>query len=418
MRRHVLLGSCLALALGAAACEDQRTAPTAPAGTGAELNLKGTTVGGFGLNRSQVRLPASARVSDQSFAEAARRAINPDDYVCPPSTEVVDWFLGEVNEFIDKEPDLFELLYVNLLADLVPTYDALLFLTDDTPQYFGYHGEYTQRMIKTERDVKRFWDIFSDDIQLIGLHGTMLQDESRVAAVYEAVFGVTPAEAAFFASLVRGGVLQSQVLDGGNHPLFSFNAFAFSTSDGSIPDKIIMGDGVLAGYEAVGFDDVAPQAVYAHEFAHHIQYENDYFDDPYATAGDPPEQTRYTELMADAFSAYYLTHKRGAAMNRKRVEEFLEVFFQIGDCAFDNPGHHGTPNQRMAAARFGFDVADEAQKQGHILTSEQFHDRFVAAYPGLVAPDATVAGAPGGGRREGTRRGAVGAGERFTFAGE
>ena len=119
------------------------------------------------------------------------------------------------------------------------------------------------------------------------------------------------------------------------------------------------GDGILAGYGAVGFGDVAPQAIYAHEFAHHIQNQNDYFNDPLATQGDPPEQTRYTELMADAYSAYYLTHKRGATMNRKRVEQFLQVFFQIGDCAFDNPGHHGTPNQRMAA------------------------------YPDLVAPDAT-----------------------------
>ena len=60
--------------------------------------------------------------------------------------------------------------------------------------------------------------------------------------------------------------------------------------------------------------------------------------------------TRYTELMADAYSAYYLTHKRGAAMNRHRVAGFLEVFYQIGDCAYTNNGHHGTPNQRMNAA--------------------------------------------------------------------
>jgi hypothetical protein len=92
--------------------------------------------------------------------------------------------------------------------------------------------------------------------------------------------------------------------------------------------------------------------------------------------------------MADAMAAYYLTHKRGGTMNRKRVEQFLEVFFQIGDCAFSNDGHHGTPNQRMAAAQLGFDVADQARKQGHILTSEQFHDLFVEAYPDLVAPDA------------------------------
>ena len=56
------------------------------------------------------------------------------------------------------------------------------------------------------------------------------------------------------------------------------------------------------------------------------------------------ERTRYTELMADAMAGYFLTHKRGAAMNRHRVAQFLAVFFQVGDCAFDFPSHHGTPN--------------------------------------------------------------------------
>jgi hypothetical protein len=326
-------------------------------------------------------------VSDGYFADEIRRAINPGDYICPPSTPVIDWFLGEVIEVITQEPAIFDLLYNQLLADLIPTYDALLFQTTSTPQYFGYNGEYTQVLVKAEKDVKRFWDIFSADIQMIGMHGTMLLDVNRVAATYQAVFGVPPATAAFFASLIRNALLQSQTLNGGNHPLFSFNAFAASFG-GGIPDKIVMGDGILAGYAAVGFDDVAPEAVYAHEFAHHIQIENDYFNDPLATTGDQAERTRYTELMADAYSAYYLTHKRGAAMNQKRVVQFLEVFFQIGDCAFTNPGHHGTPNQRMAAAQLGFDLADAAQKQGHILTSDQFHDLFVAAYPELIAPDA------------------------------
>ena len=73
-------------------------------------------------------------------------------------------------------------------------------------------------------------------------------------------------------------------------------------------------------------------------------------------------------------------------MNQKRVEEFLNVFFYIGDCAFTSSGHHGTPNQRLKAARFGFSVADEYQKQGHILTAAEFFARFQAAYPSLVAP--------------------------------
>jgi hypothetical protein len=145
-------------------------------------------------------------------------------------------------------------------------------------------------------------------------------------------------------------------------------------------------------------DDVAPQAFYAHEFGHHLQVQKGYFDDPLMTAGDPPEQTRYRELMTDAFSAYYLIHRRGAALNRKRVEQFLEVFFDIGDCTFAHPNHHGTRNQRMRAAHFGFDVADQAQKQGHILTADQFHALFVAAYQGLIAPDAISAGgSPGHG---------------------
>jgi hypothetical protein len=73
-------------------------------------------------------------------------------------------------------------------------------------------------------------------------------------------------------------------------------------------------------------------------------------------------------------------------MNRKRVEQFLQVFFQIGDCGFTSDGHHGTPIQRMRAARFGFQVAATAQKQGHILGSEAFHTLFRAAYVGFVTP--------------------------------
>jgi len=153
-----------------------------------------------------------------------------------------------------------------------------------------------------------------------------------------------------------------------------------------LADKIVMGDGILEAYASIGFGDVAPQAIFAHEFAHQIQFENEYFDDLGKVSS--AERTRYTELMADAMAAYYLTHKRGGAMNQKRVEQFLEVFYEIGDCAFTSSGHHGTPNQRLAAAEFGFRLAADAQKQGHILTAEEFHTLFQAYYPTLIAPDA------------------------------
>ncbi len=389
MRHTGFLRTCLVLVLAAAGCQDPTTAPTRASAPSRAAGRPQVVVPGTAwLDRARITLPPSARMTDQHAADAARRAIDPNDYVCNPSSPVIDWYNAKVDEVIAREPAIFNLLYYQLLADLVPTYEALYFQTTATPQYFGYDGEYSHVLRKTERDAKRFWDVRSDDIQMVGMHGSMLLDARRVAATYEAVFGVPTALAEYYASVVRDAVLASSTLDGGDHPLFSFNAFAFSTFGGPVPDKIVMGDGILAGYEAVGYGDVAPQAVYAHEFGHHIQFENDYFNDPLATTGDQAERTRYTELMADAYSAYYLTHKRGATMNRKRVEQFLQVFFQIGDCGFAFPGHHGTPNQRLAAARFGFDVADQAQKQGHILTSDQFHDLFVAAYPRLVAPDA------------------------------
>jgi hypothetical protein len=335
------------------------------------------------VDRAAATLGSAAHTFDMRTLGV--NALNPADYVCPASTPLTDWFLDAVYGSLAADPGNFNLL-LNLATDIVPTYEAILFETTATPQFFGYNGEYTKTMVKAERDVKKFWDINSAGIQVVAMHGSALLDTARVATVYRLVFGIPAATAKFYASLVHNAVASSPEANGGNHPLFTFNSVAYS--DGFRPDKIIMGDGILAGYSAMGFDDVAPQAVFAHEFAHHIQFAHDYFDDHFATSGSVAEQTQYTELMADAMSAYYLTHKLGGTMNRKRVEQFLQVFFDIGDCAFSANGHHGTPNQRMRAATFGFDIADQAQKQGHILTSAQFHDLFVAAYPGIVAPDA------------------------------
>ena len=391
MRRRQVIVLCLAATLGTAACQEQQTDPSAPSDEiGAALMQ--SKLPGWGLQRGSLKLPASGQLTDQYLADEVRRAIDPGNYVCS-STPLRDWLRNELDTWSNQEPEVFDLLYNRLLADLIPSIDAVFFQTDDTPQFFGYNGEYTAIMLKTEQDAKRFWDIFSDDIQLIGTHGTMLLDVDRVAAAYEFAFTeedgspLTPERARALAILVRDGMLRSETLNGGNHPVLSFGAFAIDAFGETFPAKIVMGDGTLVGYEAIGFGDVAPQAIYNHEFAHHIQFEYDYFSDPVPGATTVAELTRYTELMADAMSAYFLTHKRGAAMNRKRVEQFLQVFFQVGDCRFTESSHHGTPSQRMAAAQFGFDLADEAQKQGQILTSEQFHDFFVAAYQNLVAPD-------------------------------
>ncbi|MFG2559274.1 hypothetical protein [Streptomyces sp. NPDC048496] len=111
-----------------------------------------------------------------------------------------------------------------------------------------------------------------------------------------------------------------------------------------------MGDGILEALKAVGLRDTAPRAILAHEFGHHVQYEDNLFANTTLTG---PEATRRTELMADAFGTYFLTHSRGEALNTKRVLGSAQSFYEVGDCGFTNPGHHGTPNQRLAASSWG-----------------------------------------------------------------
>jgi hypothetical protein len=378
LRRSLALGSLL-VATSLVACHEPTTSPeSAP--------LAPTTSSRALSQRAPLTGPSTATSVGNLFSEYGRRAINPEDYVCSDDSPVIDLVNSDLTRTLTASPAERERLLTmyDLAADLVPTYEALFFETTATPQTFGYKGEFTKIMTKTERDVKRFWDIPSDQIQVLAMHGTMLLDVERVSATYQTVFGLDKATADAFAATVRDALASSTTMNGGNYAFWTFNSVSFRYP--GLPDKIVMGDGILESFAAVGFGDVAPQAIFAHEFAHQIQYEKDYFDDLGTVSG--AERTRYSELMADAMAAYYLTHARGASMNQKRVTQFLNVFYQIGDCAFTDSGHHGTPNQRFAAAEFGFRLADQAQKQGHILTAAQFHEAFLAYYPKIVAPDA------------------------------
>ena len=89
--------------------------------------------------------------------------------------------------------------------------------------------------------------------------------------------------------------------------------------------------------------------------------------------------------MADAYSGYYLAHQNLGKTTKQQIRDAERAFFNLGDCAFDNPGHHGTPNQREAAVDFGMEVA--ANDGGTILTQQQFHALFVAKYLDIIAPD-------------------------------
>lgn len=265
-----------------------------------------------------------------------------------------------------------------------PAYDALLFENTQSKQYFGVNGEYTQILTKTFKDLKRFWNIQTDNIVLAGMHGSMLRDREKVIRIDMVLYGESQAEAASTADLILSLLKYVPQYKNGDHPAFTFNSFAQNGFTfppyGIVPPKIVMGDGILQDFSTTGYGDVAPQAILAHEFGHQIQFQLGVFGN-----GSSPEATTRTELMADAYSAYYLSHARGASMQWKRVQQFLQVFFNIGDCQFTNINHHGTPTQRMAAATWGYNIANDAQKQGHILTSQQFTAMFEAQLPVILA---------------------------------
>lgn len=317
-------------------------------------------------------------VQDTELRDGVRAVIDPDDYQCAASTPVLDWIMGEI---ADWTLDDRLVALVVLLLDPV-TYDALLFPPPAGPQRYGVNGEFTIPVTHTFRDLRRFWDIPSATIQLAPMHGSTLLDQARISRVMQVAYGMTPAAADSFAATLATLVNQPQ-FDFGDHPFFTFNAFAASADETGGTPKIIMGDGVMTGLKAVGLGDVAPQAILAHEFGHQVQFADDLIGTLVT-----PEDTRRAELMADAFSAYFLSHARGASMQRKRVTLFEETFWELGDCGFGSAGHHGTMNQRRASAEWAYQVADTARPQGHILPSLSFAALFEAKLPELVAPDA------------------------------
>lgn len=382
MKKQIFaLASCLAIALTVVGCQEQPTSALAPvvrAASTSELTAQSSLA--YGLHS---QLPSLAEDVADLDTPSIDDAVIPT--ACSASSPINDYVNAQlINTLTVERARILELVNKWKVAD-VPFYEALYLKSGATPQTYGYEGEFTHVMVKTERDVKNFWDTPSADIQVVSMRDDVLFDVPRLAATYNFVYGVPYPDATELAEYVRDLLVRSQTMNG-HYAYWTYNSVSLHIDPPSpyAQKKIIMGDGILEAYKALGLDDVAPQAIFAHEFAHQIQFVNDYkLLTPGASAA---ERTRYIELMADAYSAYYLTHKRGAAMNQKRVEEFNNVFFYIGDCSFSSSGHHGTPNQRRKAARFGFTVADEYQKQGHILTAAEFFARFEAAYPALIAP--------------------------------
>jgi hypothetical protein len=252
-------------------------------------------------------------------------------------------------------------------------------------QYYGVDGEYTGQLNETFKGLQRFWDIRSDNIIMVAAHGSMLQERNKILKVYKEEYGYSDQRASDSADSLTALIKTYPEYLNGNHPFFTFNGYAHQEKKypgvGQVQDKIIFGDALLQVFDELGYGDIAPQAILAHEFAHHIQY--DLGIKGYAIPLTPASNRR-TELMADAYAAYFLAHPKGGAMQSKTVQQAGEVFSNLSDCNFDSELHHGTPIQRKKATEWGYKLAKDTGKQGNIINSRKFVKLFDADLKDIV----------------------------------
>jgi hypothetical protein len=271
----------------------------------------------------------------------------------------------------------------------MPFLDAIFSGSESKTNTYGVNGEYTNALTSEMKDLKRFWDIDSKDIQLVAAHGRdVFTSRERVARAFTAMFGPAYQGAdqdnLAWADIILATLPKVSALRMGANPLFTLNAVAVPDTDlpdgSKITKRIVMGDGLLEAMSALVPGDVGPRMILAHEFGHQVQFATDSLPD-----GDDAVAARHAELEADAYAAYYLVHSRGAALNAKRVADAAKSAWEVGDCQVTSPGHHGTPDQRERAVLWTASVVDSASDQGHILPSRTFHSRFEAALPEIVA---------------------------------
>ncbi|MFI6062014.1 hypothetical protein [Streptomyces sp. NPDC051286] len=389
----------LGAALPAAAADDTTSAAITSAAPGSAFDtsrlspelkaLADQVLAKLPADWQQRRDAAAAKYGIHSeWTDIRDSAINPGDYQCQNTA------LRDYQKTLLQDADFGLLFFLSFLGVFdMPTYDALYFGSQSKSSTFGVNGEYTNELTAEGKNLKKFWDIYSDDIQLVPMHGgEVFSSPERLAPIVSLMYGIPKEnhEAALgLASLIIYVINLDPALQGGDNPFFTLNAFAYTEkgdpNPAGISDRIVMGDGILEAMKAIGLGDTAPRAILAHEFGHHVQYEDNLIGDRVGT----PEGGRRVELMADAFGTYFLTHSRGEALNAKRVLDSEKSFYAVGDCSFSSPGHHGTPNQRFAASSWGASVADDAANQGHILPSLKLDELFEAKLPDIVKPDAT-----------------------------
>ncbi len=151
----------------------------------------------------------------------------------------------------------------------------------------------------------------------------------------------------------------------GQRPGFGFiddwdSPNAYATADTLVPGTwgTVLYGSTLFRQTLAAYDDggMAVMCILAHEFGHIAQYA--YGLEQRLLWGQGT--VRRVELHADFLAGYYLA-RRKAEQPELVLWAAGDMLFRIGDYAFNDWNHHGTPEQRVAAAEAGFRLgADQA----------------------------------------------------------
>jgi len=140
----------------------------------------------------------------------------------------------------------------------------------------------------------------------------------------------------------------------------SANAFATKEiHDSEYRDGAVMfGTKLIASEpEQTGFANYTIAAIMAHEFAHIVQFKN-----------GSTLSTSQKELQADYLAGWYTANHGPAGIAESQA---LISFYRKGDYGFNDPDHHGTPEERLRAVQAGVKDARSTPEQA-LNNSKQF----------------------------------------------
>jgi len=134
---------------------------------------------------------------------------------------------------------------------------------------------------------------------------------------------------------------------------------AFAVPESLVPDTqgtVLLGLNLINNeLFTSNYRGVAVAGICAHECAHIFQFQSGYMQ---MFAG--PTAARM-ELHADYIAGMFLGQRDGTH-SKGDVTDFANTLFRHGDFQFNDPGHHGTPLQRVMAMEAGYDVGRSRTK--------------------------------------------------------